>query len=412
MLIRVIFFTLVIWPCVLMAQQAETPEFEIIENDTLTLHDVVNAAMARSPDLGVVKSKEENANALRSRASSLFADTPEISLKMQNDRFMSNQGLREWESALEMPLWMPGQKSASRQKARMSTQEARAYQDLALFNVTGQVREQLWQIKIASAALEQARANLKIAEDLDRDIQKRIEAGNLPRQDELLSQKEVMSRKMELITAQAEFIHAGKRYESVTGLTEYPTFFEEEVDHSEDNENAPIIRLYNAKVDYLDAAYNEQRNSWSSAPKLSVGVKRETASYTGQNINSVGVSVLVPLGAGAHMKSKRSEAALALAEMERERELIKREYRLALHEAEHELEVCEAELPLSATHFELAKENLRLGQKAFDMGETNLFDFLKIQEQYFSSAAANKKIIIECKRAVARHNQVKGVLLP
>ncbi|MEZ5758195.1 MAG: TolC family protein [Emcibacteraceae bacterium] len=307
---------------------------------------------------------------------------------------------------------MPGQKSASYQKARMSDQEAKAYQDLAILSVNGQIREHLWQIKLAQTELQQAQANLKIAEDLERDISRRIAAGNLPKQDELLSQKEVMSRKMELINAQAEFIHAGKRYESVTGLTEIPAFFEEEIDHETDTENAPILRFYNAKVDYLDASYNEQRNSWSSPPKLSVGVKRETASYTGHNIDSIGVGVLVPLGAGAQMKSKRAEAALALAEMERERELVKREYRLALHEADNDLEVCEAELPLSAKHFEMASENLRLGKKAFDLGETDLFDFLKIQEQYFSSSAANKKIIIECKRAVARHNQVKGVLLP
>ncbi|PCI43551.1 MAG: hypothetical protein COB49_12070, partial [Alphaproteobacteria bacterium] len=38
-----------------------------------------------------------------------------------------NQGLREWESSLDMPLWMPGQKAASRQKARMYILEAEAY---------------------------------------------------------------------------------------------------------------------------------------------------------------------------------------------------------------------------------------------------------------------------------------------
>jgi outer membrane protein, heavy metal efflux system len=98
--------------------------------------------------------------------------------------------------------------------------------------------------------------------------------------------------------------------------------------------------------------------------------------------------------------------------MEREQALVNREYKLSLHEAEHELEVCEVQLPLSASHFKMSQENLRLAQKAFDMGETDLFDLLKIQEQFFSSSAENTQIIIECKRAIARHNQVKGVLLP
>ncbi len=409
---RVAIFILMIWPLAVAAQGGETLEFEIRVNEALTTQDVVGAALDNSPDQLVVGSKEQYAKALSGQASSLFADTPEISVRLQNDRLFSNQGLREWESSLDIPLWMPGQKSASRQKARMSDREARAYQNLALLNVTGLVREMLWEIKLATAALGRARDNLQISEDLGNDISKKIEAGNLPRQNSILAQKDIMTRKIELIKAEAEYIHAGREYESITGLTEMPAYFEEAVDHGADMVNVPILELYRAKVDGLEAEYNIRRKSWGKAPTLSIGVKRETASFMDQNIDSVGVGLSVPLGASAHVKSKRAEAALALAEMEREQALVNREYKLSLHEAEHELEVCEVQLPLSASHFKMSQENLRLAQKAFDMGETDLFDLLKIQEQFFSSSAENTQIIIECKRAIARHNQVKGVLLP
>jgi len=408
----VVFFILMIWPFAVLAQDGGTLEFEITVSETLTVQDVVSAALQKSPDNPVTKIKEQYARALSGQASSLFSDTPEISVKYQSDRFISNQGLKEWESSINMPLWMPGQKSASRQKARMSEQEANAYQKLVIFNVTGQVREHLWEIRLAQAGLQQARDNLKVAEDLNRDITRKIEAGNLPRQNSLLTQKEIMARKMELLDAEVEYIHGAREYESITGLTEMPVFFDEILDHGVDTPTVPIIELYNTKVDYLEAEYRVTKNSWSSAPKLSVGIKRETASFMDRNIDSVGIGLSVPLGAGSHMTTKRSAAALALAEMVRERELIKREHRLHLHEAEHEVEVCEVQLPLSESHFEMARENLRLSQKAFDLGETDLFDLLKIQEQYFSSSADNIQIIIECKRAIARHNQIKGVLLP
>lgn len=408
----VLILILMAWPFAVLAQGNDVLEFEIKVSDKLTVQDVVNAAFNKSPDQFVVGSKEQYAQALSSRASSLFADTPEISIRLQNDRLFSNQGLKEWESSLNMPLWMPGQKSANRQKARMSDQEAKAYQDLALLNVTGLVREILWEIKLAAAQLGQARDNLKVAEDLGNDIARKIEAGNLPRQNSILAQKEIMTRKMDLIKAEAEYIHAGREYESITGLMEMPAEFEEVAAIDIDTDNVPILNLYRAKVDGLEAEYNIQRKSWGKAPTLSLGVKRETSSFMDQNINSIGVGLSVPLGASAHVKSKRAEAAVVLAEMEREQALINREYRLSLHEGEHELEVCESQLPLSASHFEMSQENLRLGQKAFDMGETDLFDLLKIQEQFFSSSAENTQIIIECKRAIARHNQVKGVLLP
>jgi len=412
MFVRVLFSILFLWPLGAAAQDGETLEFKIGLSDSLTLQDVVKATLLRSPNNVVAKTKENNAAALSGRASSIFSDTPEISFNHQNDRIMSNQGLREWESSLDMPLWMPGQKAANRQKARMSSLEAAAYQKLAILEATGQVREMLWELKLAEAALNQSRNNLEIALALDRDITRKIDAGNLPKRNALLSQKEVMTRRMELITAEAEYIHSAREYEAVTGLTEMPTHIDEVVNLVVDGQNVPEIELAQAKVNFMEAEYKESKSSWRSPPKLSVSFKRETGSYLGRNVDSVGVGLSMPLGAGVHMTSKRAAVAIELADADRANQVLKREHRLHLHEAEHELEVCAIQLPFSKSHFDMATENLRLSQKAFDLGESDLLDFLKIQEQYFLSASDNTRKIIECKRAVARHNQIKGVLLP
>ncbi|MBL4604080.1 MAG: TolC family protein [Emcibacteraceae bacterium] len=403
---------LLLWPFAAASQDGGTLEFKIGLSDNLTLQDVVKATLLRSPNNVVARAKENKADALSGRASSLFSDTPEISFNHQNDSIMSNQGLREWESSLDMPLWMPGQKAASRQKARMYTLEADAYQKLVILEATGQVREMFWEIKLADAGLQQSRNNLKMALALDRDITDKIAAGNLPKRDALLSQKEIMTRRMELITAEADYIHPAREYEAVTGLTVMPAHIDEVVNLEVDGENAPEIELAQAKVAFMEAEYKESKSSWSNPPKLSVGFKRETGSFLGRNINSLGVGLSIPLGAGVHMTSKRTAAALELAEADRANQILKREHRLHLHEAEHELEVCAIQLPFSKAHFDMATENLRLSQRAFDLGESDLLDLLKIQEQYFLSAGDNITKIIECKRAIARHNQIKGVLLP
>lgn len=407
----IIVFSL-IYPCVLWAQDDYSIEFEIHINKELTLNDVVDAAALKSPEFQVIKSKKQNAESLRGVAKRFFADIPEISLKHQNDQLMSNQGFREWESSVDFPLWMPGQRSASLSKAKMSKLEADAYEKLVILNLTGQVREILWELALNKSALEQARKNLSIAEELARDVTKRIEAGNLPRQNNLLSQKDIMNRKMDMVSAEAEYIHAAREYEVITGLLEMPAYFEEVKYEAGNIDYIPMLELYDAKVDVMAAEYREANSSWGRNPTLSVGIKRERGSLIDQNIDSFGVGLSMPLGVGTKMTSKRSQAALALAEMERDRELVKRKYHLELHEAEHSLEVCELQLPLSTEHFTMAEENLRLSQKAFDLGEIDLLDLLRMQEQFFSSSYENIEKTIECKRAVARHNQTKGVLLP
>lgn len=412
MVIRVLLSILLLWPPYVEAQGEKTLDFKIGINDTLTFQDVVKATLLQSPNTVVARAKKNDAAALSGRASSIFSDTPEISFNHQNDRITSNQAVREWESSLNMPLWMPGQKAASRQKARTSSQEAIAYQKLTIMEATGQVREMLWEIKLAEAALVQSQNNLKVALALGRDIARKIATGNLPKRDALLIQNEVMTRRMELIAAEADYIHPAREYEAMTGLLEMPANIEEVANTEVDGDNVPEIELAEAKVDFMEAEYKESKSSWSSSPKLSVSFRRETGSFMASNIDFLGVGLSIPLGAGVHMTSKRASAALDLAEAERVKQILKREHRLLLHEVEHELEVCEIQLTLSKSHFDIATENLRLSQKAFDLGENNLLDFLKIQEQYFLSAGNNTTKIIECKRAIARHNQIKGVLFP
>ncbi len=424
MSIRVVryFILILVCPVVLFAQerQPENEEHVVIGvNPSLTMREVVDAAMAISPDQILLQSKSNYTTALSNKASSLFSDTPQISINHQNDSLLSNQGLREWESSLDLPLWMPGQKSANRQKARMSKLENDAYEKLTVLQITGLVRELLWELELADFELKEAQRNLKLAESLNDTILKRIAAGNLPKKDSILGSSEVMDQKIALLNAQAEYIHVAKRYESLTGLTEVPEFIEETLGDFEEShdfvinpENSPILALADAKLEVFRADYKISKSSWSSAPVLSFGVKRERAHSLDRNIDSVRVGVSVPLGATSHMTSKRSEAAQALAQAEREKKYIERDLKLAVHEAEHELEMCAQQLPILSSHFELAEENLRLSQKAFDMGESSLLDLLKIQEQFFVSSRQNKKMNIECKRAIARQNQIRGVLLP
>lgn len=391
--------------------QSEGLEFEIIENSALTLADVLDAAKIRSPERDVVASRQNNTEALRGVSNSIFANRPTLSVVHQNDRLISNVGLIEWESSLSFPLWMPGQKASSKNKARMSEAETEAYEDLVALNLAGMIRDVLWELKLYKAAYGVSKNNLDMAEKLSANIERRIVAGNLPRQNALLGQQEIMKRKMEMLNAEADYIHAAREYESLTGLTEMPADIDEVLMEGLGDESFPLLKLYEAKVGYKNAEYQLMNNSLSNAPNVSLGVKRERGGLQGQYIDSVGVGISVPLGAGSQMTSKRASAAVALAEMERDRAIIIRDHKLNLHEAKHELEVCEQKLPMSKEHFEMARESLRLNQKAFELGETDLIELLRMQEQFVGASFENTNTILECKRAIARHNQVKGVLL-
>ena len=114
---------------VLWARENVHVDFEIITNENLSIAEVVEAALYHLPEHDVITSKGRYAKALKRQASGLLTSSPILSINHQNDRLISNQGLREWESSLSLPLWMPGEKSASKQKARMSEEEAKVYDE-------------------------------------------------------------------------------------------------------------------------------------------------------------------------------------------------------------------------------------------------------------------------------------------
>ena len=81
-----------------------------------------------------------------------------------------------------------------------------------------------------------------------------------------------------------------------------------------------------------------------------------------------------------------------------------------MHEAEHNLSVSRAELVLAGKQYEIAKESLRLAQKAFQLGETDLVSLLRVQSQTFEAERAFSTRQVQVQWDVARYNQTVGVL--
>lgn len=81
-----------------------------------------------------------------------------------------------------------------------------------------------------------------------------------------------------------------------------------------------------------------------------------------------------------------------------------------MHEAEHNLSVSRKELTLAAKQHEIARESLRLAEKAFQLGETDLVSLLRVQAQAFEAERAFTTRKVQVQWEIARYNQTVGVL--
>jgi outer membrane protein TolC len=103
-----------------------------------------------------------------------------------------------------------------------------------------------------------------------------------------------------------------------------------------------------------------------------------------------------------------AESNIAKAMSERDR--VRFEMETALHEAEHNLEVTRAELEITTRRNQIAQENLRLANKAFSLGESDLVSLLRVQALAYEAERALSSRKIQLQWDITRYNQAVGVL--
>ncbi|HKK07060.1 MAG TPA: TolC family protein [Gammaproteobacteria bacterium] len=376
-----------------------------------TLQDVLAAAFARSPQRQVLDARGRQVQALTRHADSLIADNPAVSLRYQSDRFGSDQGLREYEAGIDLPLWRPGERDANLGVARRAYDALTGSQAALRLQVAGQVREAVWQVALMHNNAVLAEQEWRTAQALEQDVAKRVRLGELAKTDLLLARDEALRKQSAYLQAEAEWRHSQDQYRALTGLDRLPRKRgEARSPRSTIVPEHPLFVEAQANVAEAQAQLEAARQASGGSPELTIGGRRERGFVAENYISSVGVSVRVPFGTEAHTGPRISRAARAYADALAERDRLQRRLRVALHEAEHTLSATEESLKIAEEQNALARENLRLARVAFSVGETDLVGLLRVQTLAFAAQRSEQELRIMRQRAIARYNQAVGVL--
>jgi len=381
-----------------------------ISSPSLTLPGVVTEALQRDPNGVLTDAYIAEARALDRHASSLIAGNPVVALHYFSDQMRTNQGFHEWEGSVELPLWHLGQRSASRDVADSAAQAATAAGKVQRLRVAGAVREALWDLVITQERRTLAEQSLQTARQLEQDVEKRVNAGDLAKSDLLLARDETLLKQDDFYLANAESLHAQKRYRMLTGLAEYPASFSEQLSgQTVIDDQHPLLAELRARMEQAQADLRRAEKSSSDNTQLIVGTRRTRDSYSSENVDSVGIGVRIPIGTSSHNGPRIAAASTAFAESQARYERAKRELELALHEAHHNLETLREQLKLADEENTIMQESLRMARTAFRTGEIDLAQLLRIQSRAFNAERNLAVRKLEVEQAVARYNQAIGV---
>lgn len=393
------------------ALYGDAPSDAGMDTPAPTLSDVLEAAYARSAQLQVMQARREHVNALRRQAESLIADHPSVLTRHQTDRPGSDQGLREYEIGVAVPLWRIGQRDAGQVLAdRSGTALGKSEAALRLV-VAGQVRDAMWHVALMQSNLALARQESETARALERDVEHRVRLGELARTDLLLARDETLRRESSLLQAHAALAQSRDQYTSITGLDRLPRLRGETRSAlSGIVGEHPLLAEADAGFDEARARLATVREASGGNPGLLLAGKRQRGGVSQEYVNSLDIVFTLPIGTAAHSGPRITEAARAAAEAQAARDVLRRHLRLKLQEAVRELESAEAALRIAGEQDLLARENLRLARVAFSVGETDLVGLLRVQSLAFSAQRSMQELRITRQRGIARYNQALGVL--
>jgi len=378
----------------------------------LNLHDVYVAALGSDPRGGLAAASRQEAAALAARADSLLAGAPALSLRHQTDHAGTDRGLREWEANLELPLWRRGQRAASRNQALSAGELAGAQGQALQLDVAGRVRDVLWLLALAEEQRHLAEQAWHTAQALEQDVQRRVEAGDLAEADLLLARDDTLARQDEYLLAVSEVRTAEKNYLLLSGLQQRPAEFGEvqsarrriESDH-------PLLLEAQRRVEQAQAELQQARASGSDNPMLIVGTRRDQEPVTETTHDSIGVSLRLPFGGGSHAGPAIAAANYQLVQAQSAQLALQRKLELALHDAQQALTTLRSELELAQQQHQMAQENLRMARLAFDLGEIDLVQRLRVQTRAYAAERTLNVRKLQLQQATARYNQVVGETL-
>ena len=390
---------------------AEMKSFE--QSSAITLSSLTQKVYELDPARLSELAQQQQVNANTALANAIFADAKSISLTHQNDVIGSGNGLREWESIVEMPLWLPGQKQQQLSLSNKLSAELPAYQQQVRLAASAKVRELIWNVVLANTAAKQAYQMWQSAQKLEQDVAARVKAGELAGTERLLANTNALEMQNQYMLKKSTLDLALSTYYAFTKERLLPEQYEEALaENYVIDRQHPLLMMLEQHINTLRAKQDLAHFDKAINPSLSVGVRRERGANDDSFTNSMGLGISFALGNNeVYRRPAIANAAKELADAEIARQQLERELNVTLFSYLHDLETKRLQLSLVSEQNETTQQYLALQQRAFELGELDLVSLLRSQS--LANETDNRKLALEVdiKHTIALINQALGIIL-
>ena len=352
-----------------------------------TLAQVLEQAWPLHPQARASSTRSAQAAAGVEAATGLTPGPAALSLGTASDRFNANQGQREWEVEMSVPLWLPGQKAAQTAEALSSQKEAMAEPHALRLRLAGDLRTAWWAVAAARQTQTLAQQRVDTAQALQADIQRRYRAGELARIDANLAQREVLVAQGALADSATALVQAEQAFRALTGSA------------------APAQLAPESPYGQKVLAPDHPLLAVASAAMV-----RDRGAAGQPYSSTVGIKLTIPLSSAPLVRQAQAAALAALEQAQAEYDQLQRKLALDAEQAQHSLESSTRQLRQAQERLALDTDTLHLADKAFALGESGLPALLRARSDALQAQAQVSQQQWSVAAAQSRLNQALGAL--
>lgn len=379
----------------------------------LTLKALFDRAWERQPEAQSAALRRESAHAGRSGASSWTADAAALELSTKSDRPGSNQGSREFELGVALPLWLPGERA---RKAALGDAEIKAVDSRRLaaqLQLAATVREAWWAVQRAQAEMGLAQDRLHNAQRLAADVARRFKAGDMSRADQTQADGAVAQAEAALAEA------TGARDVAQAALAAWGGNLALADGAEPESEALPAVGLpadHPAVADWQDQAEVARRAADLAAvqtrgnPELTVAATRAREQSGERYLQSFTVGVRVPLGGGDRSRAKELAARADALDAEVRANVERDRLTAEVAAATARVKSTQAQRDAMARHAALARDTRGFIDKAFRLGEADWPTRLRVELEAVQAERQLARARIDAAAAVSSLRQAMGLL--
>lgn len=386
------------------AQAAETPP---------TLKQAFEAAWARQPEARAAGARRDAVGARRQTAESWLAEPPSLDVSYKTDQLNRDQGSREYEAGLAMPLWLPGERAGQRTLAEVEGAALEGQLEAVRLRTAGEVREAWWSLALARIDLEAAEARRQNAERLAADVARRVKAGDLSRADGHQADAAMAGAVAEVARSRGALAEAAKHLRSLTGGAvrgSIPDATESAPIQVNVGNAHPLLKALAARVEMARAVRALAGVQNRANPELRLAATRDRANAGDAWSNTLTLGVRIPFGSDSRQRARVATATAEEAEVEA-RLAVEQERIAAETDAAHQgEEAARARLAATEQRARLANESRGFFEKSFRLGETDLPTRLRIEAEAAEAEREAARARVELAASVSALRQALGLL--